>query len=200
VAAAPQPVPEPAGEPRAEATTGPSDPPPEDFRALVALAEKRKELRLASALRRHVHPVRLERGRLEFRLALSAPRELKDMPGQLGRKLSDWTGERWVVTLSNEPGTATIQEQEQAEERARMGRAERDPLVQAIKSAFPGAEIVRVTGQGEGVGDEDDASDPPAGDGQSPDEAPSPDHAPPEAMDGDMPPPWEDGDPGPFDP
>ncbi|MBP5856326.1 DNA polymerase III subunit gamma/tau [Marivibrio halodurans] len=201
---APQPVETEAPAPNSAPALSPAlsnDPIPQDFRALVALAEKRKELRIASALRRHVHPVALERGRLEFRLSDSAPRDLKELPGQLTRKLTDWTGERWIVSLSNAPGAPTIVEQEKANERARLSRAEGDPLVQAIKSAFPGAEIVRVTGRDTGGGPEVSSTGEESGDsgtGLDPDPTatPFPDPGPED----DEPPPWEDGDPGPFDP
>lgn len=196
--AAVRPAPQPMPEAEAEAVAGPIDPPPNDFKALVDLVAKRKELRMASSLRRHVHPVAVERGRLEIRLAEGAPRELKDLPGQLGRKLTDWTGERWVVSLSNAPGQATIVEEEKAGERARLSRAEADPLVQAIKSAFPGAEIVRVSGSDDGDPADVRPDNQAAGDGQMPDAPPFDEDGSPLSDGDEMPPPWEDDDPGPF--
>lgn len=186
-------APEPAADP-----AGPLEPAPGDMRALAALADKRKELRMASALRRHVHPVAFERGRIEFRLSNAAPRDLRELPGRLAKKLTEWTGERWMVSLSNAPGGPTIVEEDEQAEQARLRRAEQDPLVQAVRAAFPGAEIARVLAA-------------EAGDGQAAGAIPSPDdggptphpedEAPPEvdAYADDGPPPWEDGDPGPDD-
>jgi DNA polymerase-3 subunit gamma/tau len=116
---------------------------PKSFAEVVALFEEKRAGILATHLRRDVHLVGFEPGRLEFRPGRNAPRGLH---GEIGQKLSEWTGERWVVSVSNQDGAPTLFEQEQAAERDRRGRAETDPLVQAVKRAFPGAQITRVTG------------------------------------------------------
>jgi DNA polymerase-3 subunit gamma/tau len=85
--------------------------------------------------------VALEKGRIEFRPSVHAP---KTLAGDLAQKLRDWTGERWIVTLASEGGAPTI-----AEARARIEQAKKDavsqqPFVRAVLDAFPGAEIVSV--------------------------------------------------------
>jgi DNA polymerase-3 subunit gamma/tau len=137
-----------AAAPRAEAAPTPDavardKPQPADFHAIVALFEAHKEARLATHLKRDVHPVHVEPGRLEFRPGPHAP---SGLVGDLGRVLGTLTGRRWVVSVSNEPGEATLAEQAERAEADRRGRAERDPLVQAVRAAFPDIEITRVTG------------------------------------------------------
>ncbi len=39
---------------------------------------------------------------------------------KLSKKLQDWTGRRWSVALSNEPGDPTIREQREAKTRAEI--------------------------------------------------------------------------------
>ncbi|MEQ8441009.1 MAG: DNA polymerase III subunit gamma/tau [Alphaproteobacteria bacterium] len=114
------------------------------FLDLVALLEQKREALLATHLKRDVHLVRLEPGRLEIRPGPHAPR---DLHGNLGKVLGTMTGTRWIVSLSNEEGAPTLAEQEEAAEQERRSRAESDPLVQAIKSAFPEAQITRVAGR-----------------------------------------------------
>lgn len=116
---------------------------PNTFEAVVALFEAKRAGILATHLKRDIHLVRFEPGRLEFRPGRNAPRGLH---GEIGQKLGDWTGERWIVSVSNEAGAATLFEQEQSAEQDRRGRAEVDPLVQAVRKAFPSAQITRVTG------------------------------------------------------
>ncbi len=116
---------------------------PKSFLEIVALFEEKREPRLATHLKRDVHPVRVEPGRLEFRPGRNAPR---DLHGELGKKLTDLTGLRWIVTISNEEGAPTLAEQEAQAEQDRRTKAEQDPLIQAVKKAFPGAQITRVTG------------------------------------------------------
>ena len=66
------------------------------------------------------------------------------MPNQLSRLLQEWTGERWVIALSNEPGEPTIAEQKDAAHLRSLAEAARHPVVKAALEAFPGARIKAV--------------------------------------------------------
>ena len=111
------------------------------FEDVVALAGERREIGLKSALERDVRLVRFEEGQIEFALTEGGNRKL---PGDLARALDDWTGRRWVVALSSEPGAPTIYEQRQAAERELKSGAAGHPLVQAVMAKFPGAQIADV--------------------------------------------------------
>jgi len=73
-------------------------------------------------------------------------RPQKRWSADLSRKLTAWTGRRWMVVVSDERSAPTLRAQ--AEERdAELKRGVRgDPLVQAVLNRFPGAEIVAVRG------------------------------------------------------
>ena len=81
------------------------------------------------ALERDVRLVRCEDGQLEIALEASAP---KTFVHDLQRKLTGWTGKRWMVVVSQEQGAATVRAQ--ADERqAELERGvQSDPLVQAV--------------------------------------------------------------------
>ncbi|MGJ4946021.1 DNA polymerase III subunit gamma/tau [Bradyrhizobium sp. HKCCYLS1011] len=111
------------------------------FQELVALAGKNRDLMTKSALEADVRLVRFEDGRLEIALERSAPRALVT---DLGRKLEDWTGRRWTVVVSNEPGQATLREQNLRAKSERERAAEADPRVQEVLARFPGAKVVEV--------------------------------------------------------
>ena len=87
------------------------------------------------------HLVKLEAGRLEFRPSPRAPRSLA---GDLQQKLRDWTGARWSVSISNEPGQPTLAELRKNAKAARIESVMQAPLVRAVLDRFPGAEIVAV--------------------------------------------------------
>ena len=135
-ALAPEPQTQSQPEPEAQALAA-----PESFVELVALARARKEGILASHLEGDIHLVRFEPGVIEFRPAERAP---SDLAGRLGRHLQDWTGERWMVSVSSEAGASTLREQRQAREAERLEEAAQDPLVQEVMTLFPGARIVEV--------------------------------------------------------
>jgi DNA polymerase-3 subunit gamma/tau len=127
------------------------------FEDVVALAGERRDIALKNALERDVRLVRFEEeGRVEFALAEGGSRTLAN---DLSRALNDWTGRRWVVALSSEPGAPTLLEQKRAAERDRKHGAAGHPLVQAVLAKFPGAEIVDVREKGEPA----DAEASPAG-------------------------------------
>ena len=138
-----------------------SRPAPRSFEEVVDGARDMKEGVLAEQLARAVHLVHFEPGRIEFRPSEQAPR---DLAGSLGRFLQDWTGRRWLVSVSGEAGAPPLRAQRDAAESELRAAAERDPLVQAVTAAFPGAKIVARRG-GRPPRDQDDAAGDGAGGG-----------------------------------
>ncbi|HKU99756.1 MAG TPA: DNA polymerase III subunit gamma/tau, partial [Vineibacter sp.] len=124
----------------------PPKPSPGTFAEIVALFEQRREQVLAHHLSRDVHPVRCEPGRLEFRPGATAPRDLAPRVADL---LSQWTGRRWMVSVSGDAGGPTLQQQRVAAEDARRAQALAHPMVQAAMAVFPGATLDAVRSKDE---------------------------------------------------
>ena len=59
-------------------------------------------------------------------------------------RLQEWTGRRWLVTVSSEPGAPSLKEQEEAKARVVLMNVQSDPFVQRVLATFPGAEIIGV--------------------------------------------------------
>ncbi|MBM3531534.1 MAG: DNA polymerase III subunit gamma/tau [Alphaproteobacteria bacterium] len=114
---------------------------PASFEAIVALFAERREALIQAQLETYAHVVKLEPGRLEMRLD---PGAQPDLANRVGSLLSQWTGQRWIVSLSTSAGEMTLTEKREAAEQDRFERARALPIVQAVMSAFPGAEIVDV--------------------------------------------------------
>jgi len=112
------------------------------FEEIVALAQQKRDINMKLALERDVRLVRCEDGRLEIALEPSAS---KTLVHDLTRKLSAWTGKRWVVTVSQEAGEPTLRAQAEARQAEMERGVQADPLVQAVLARFPGAKIVGVT-------------------------------------------------------
>jgi DNA polymerase-3 subunit gamma/tau len=111
------------------------------FEDLVALAQQRRDLHIQLALERDVHLVRFEDGKLEIGLEPGAPKSLVQ---ELSAKISEWTGRRWLVAVSAEPGRPTLAAQREFERSERERGVRADPLVQAVLGRFPGAQILDV--------------------------------------------------------
>lgn len=127
---------------------------------IVALAAEKRDLAMKTALEADIRLVRVEDGRLEIALEPHAQRTLAS---DISRRLEQWTGKRWTVAVSNEPGEPTLRAQRQAESDALKRGVTADPRVQAVLQRFPGAsvEVRRVAPP-----ETDFASDPPNDDEQ----------------------------------
>ena len=114
---------------------------PESLEELVALASRQRDIAMKIALERDVRLVKFETGRIEFALAEHGNRHLAN---DLAKRLKEWTGQTWFVTVVNGEGAPTLREQAEAAK----GRRERDaaahPAVRAVLQRFPGARIVDV--------------------------------------------------------
>jgi DNA polymerase-3 subunit gamma/tau len=113
---------------------------PRGFREAVALAGEGNPA-LHAHLIHSVHPVRFGEARIELRVMPDAPR---DLAARFGAALTEATGTRWTIALSNEPGEPTLAEQGRAADAGRREDARHHPLVQAVLAAFPGAVIEAV--------------------------------------------------------
>jgi DNA polymerase-3 subunit gamma/tau len=111
------------------------------FEDVVALARRHRDIQLKAALERDVRLVRFEQGRVEFSAAPGASPNLAHM---LMTQLQEWTGRRWLVTVSSEPGAPSLKEQEEAKARDVLMNVQSDPFVQRVLATFPGAEIIGV--------------------------------------------------------
>jgi DNA polymerase III subunit gamma/tau len=111
------------------------------FAQLVTLAGEKRDLMTRAALEADVRLVRIEDGRLEVALERNAARTLIN---DLSRKLEQWTGRRWTVIVSNEPGQPTLRSQNEVEKNQRERAAEADPRVREVLARFPGAKVVEV--------------------------------------------------------
>ncbi len=116
-------------------------PQPQSFAEVVELFEKHREGLLRSHLMSHVHLVHFEPGRIELRPTEAAPR---DLTNRLGQMLSNWTGQRWVVSVSRDAGAPTLREEADAHDRMLKNEAATHPLVRAVLDTFPGARIEAV--------------------------------------------------------
>ncbi len=108
---------------------------------VVELASAKRDLSLKHALEYHLRPVSFEEGRIEVALV---PGGNAQALTDLARKLAEWTGQRWLVSLSSQNGEATIAEKKAARQAEREEGIKANPLVAAVLARFPGAQVVDV--------------------------------------------------------
>ncbi len=111
---------------------------PMNYREIVALFSEKREAGLHAVLYGQAHLVRCEQGLLELRVGEQAP---ANFAGRVGQCLTEWTGQRWVVSVSSAQGEPSLAEEARAAEAARHERARNHPLMQAVFVAFPDAKM-----------------------------------------------------------
>lgn len=111
------------------------------FQDVVALFGQKREALLQAALINYVHLVKFEKGHMAIRVAEGAPGNLV---GQISDRLNQWTGQRWIISLSREAGAPTIANVNQGQKKATEQEILQNPIVAEIVKNFPGANIVDI--------------------------------------------------------
>jgi DNA polymerase III subunit gamma/tau len=108
---------------------------------IAALAVAKRDLKMKHAIENQVRLVRIQENRLEIALVSGVP---AGITSELSTKLTEWTGKRWFVAISDSEGAPTLAENAAAKKVALVHDVRSDPLVKAVLERFPGAEIVDV--------------------------------------------------------
>ena len=111
------------------------------FENLVAFARARRDVGLLRALEHDMRIVRYEVGRIEFTPTATADPTLAPT---LAKKLQEWTGERWMISVTQGPATPTLREVAQARDTEKKQGAALHPVVAKVLEIFPGAKIVAI--------------------------------------------------------
>lgn len=134
-----------------------------EFRAyadVIAYAKSQRDIRLAHLMESGLRLVHFEKGRIEVNVVHGD----NSVAGQLAEKLRQWTGERWLVSISKAEGAPTLRQQKETRRDELHLEVQDDPLVKAALDAFPGAKIKNVVepellgpapAEGESTKDED---------------------------------------------
>jgi DNA polymerase-3 subunit gamma/tau len=111
------------------------------LQAILDEAKAQRDIALCYIIEHTIRLVNLEPGRLTINLEAGHP---PDAVSKLSQRLQQWSGERWMVALSKEPGHAPLAEQAARQKDRLKTDARLDPLVGKVLEKFPGAEVVDV--------------------------------------------------------
>ncbi|MGB0660826.1 MAG: DNA polymerase III subunit gamma/tau [Mangrovicoccus sp.] len=117
-------------------------PMPKDLNAVLALLSDHREPILQYEVEHNLRLISYAPGRIEFEPTSNAA---KDLASRLKRSLEQITQSRWLISVAQSSGIATIAETRAAKQQAEFDKAAAHPTVAAALAAFPGAKIVKVT-------------------------------------------------------
>ena len=111
------------------------------FDELIKTCDQKKEIKLKYELENNVNLVSFEKNRIEisFNEDLS-----KDFLKIISSKLFDWTGERWIITLSKKQGELTKKQIKVKNKKDMLENAKKTKTYKTIKEIFDDAELVDV--------------------------------------------------------
>jgi DNA polymerase-3 subunit gamma/tau len=113
----------------------------QSFEDVVALAERKRDLKLKNALIEQVRLVRFKPGAIELN---PLPTASPDLLQELMRKLKAWTGRVWIISPSDQQGAEPLGAQRRAREAREIDQVRTHPAVQEVLQHFPGARIAAV--------------------------------------------------------
>jgi DNA polymerase-3 subunit gamma/tau len=126
---------------RAEPSAAPRMAEPRSFEDVARLIDERRDIGLKLDLEKYVRPVSFRPGAIEFEPVPGAPANLAQ---RLSARLKEWTGHPWLVAAQGGGGAETLLERQGRALARAHAEALAEPFIQAVMSAFPGAEILEV--------------------------------------------------------
>ncbi len=131
--------------PRPPGKSAETDVPPKpkfsSFDDIVAHAAEVRDIKLKIALEEQVELVKFGPGFLELHLLEGTQ---KNLAQELSRKMQGWTGDRWIVSISEERGLRPLGARRREQEAQAVEEIRKHPAVKSILHHFPEAQIKNV--------------------------------------------------------
>ena len=111
------------------------------FQDLIDYANKEKEIELKYDLERNVKLVSFNKGKID----ISFNEKLnKNFIKNLTEKLLNWTGERWIISLSKNLEAKSLYEKNQENETNKINEFKKSKIAEELELAFPDAKLIEV--------------------------------------------------------
>ena len=111
------------------------------FEDLIYLAGKKKEIQLKYDLEKNVNLIKFLEGKIDISFN---PNLDKNFVRNLSTKLVEWTGNRWVITLSKEAGEKTFSETQDIRKKELLNNEKKGEIYKKFTSIFSDAELLEV--------------------------------------------------------
>ncbi len=115
------------------------------FGDLLNVCTKKKEIKLKYELEKNVNLVSFEEKRIEISFNENLDKEFIKI---ISLKLYEWTGKRWIISLSKKEGDISIKDKEQSLKKDNLEKVKKKPIYKKVLDHFPDAELIDIKNQG----------------------------------------------------
>jgi len=111
------------------------------FEDLIFLASKKKDIYLKYDLEKNVNLVKFSKGKIDISFNENLD---KNFVRNLSERLLEWTGMRWVITLTREKGQKTFSEIQSIKKKELFNEEKKGKVYKKFKSIFSDIELIEV--------------------------------------------------------
>ena len=111
------------------------------FDDLLIICNQKKEIKLKYELEKNVNLVRFDNKQIEISFNENLD---KNFVKDLSLKLFEWTGERWIITLSKTKGGLSVKDKEKNKKIENINNAKQSKLYKSLIEKFPDADLIDV--------------------------------------------------------
>ena len=111
------------------------------FEDLIKLSSNKKEVELKYDLERNVNLVKFSDGKIDIAFNENLR---KNFVRNLSEKLLEWTGKRWIITLTKETGQKTFSELQSLKRKDLLDKEKKGEVYKKFKDIFSDADLLEV--------------------------------------------------------
>jgi len=112
------------------------------FEDLIKLSSKKREIELKYDLEKNVNLIKFSQGNIDISLNEKLG---KNFVRNLSERLFDWTGKRWVITLSKQQGSESFSEMQLKKSSEILENEKKSEVYKKFKNVFSDGDLLEVT-------------------------------------------------------
>lgn len=111
------------------------------FEELILLSARKKEIQLKYDLENNVNLIKFSEGKIDISFNENLD---KNFVRNLSKKLLEWTGTRWVITLTKKKGQKTFSELQSIKKKELLDQEKKGEIYKKFKNIFSDGELLEV--------------------------------------------------------
>ena len=111
------------------------------FEGLIYLSSRKKEIQLKYDLEKNVNLIKFSQGKIDISFNQNLD---KNFVRNLSEKLLEWTGNRWVITLSKEKGQESFSKLQDIKKKEFLNREKKGEVYKKFKNIFSDGELLEI--------------------------------------------------------